>query len=241
MGFIRGLIRFCAAIVIISIGVLFVMYDLEELVARAHDVYMEFLDVATPIPIEGVTYRQVFGVAMALFGALLLWMVIVPKRRRRSVSFVGTHGEVTIELEPVEATLQRVAMKLPEVKNMSITLRPLEGNGRIKVEAVAILEKSADDDARMVTARVQNFLQIHTRKIVGLQDVETKLTVTRWNMRMKTVKPEPLLLESTNESATTVVNAQSTHIPTPPVAEVPVETTNSVELDRGAGGEISKF
>lgn len=195
MGFFRGLFRFVIAAIIIAVGVLVILFERDELIERADEVYAEFMEVATPIPIEGVEYRHVFGGVISLVGLILMWLVVVPKRRARSVSFIGTHGEVTIELEPVEATLERVAMKLPEVKNISINLRPLEGNGRIKVEGVAILEKSADDDARMITARVQNFLQIHTRKIVGLQEVEAKLTVTRWNMKMKTVKPEPLLLE----------------------------------------------
>lgn len=208
MGFLRGLFRFIIATIIVAFGVLVVLYERDELIAHADTIYAEFMEVATPIPIEGVEYRHIFGGVIALVGLILMWLVIVPKRRARSVSFIGTHGEVTIELEPVEATLERVAMKLPEVKNISISLRPLEGNGRIKVEGVAILEKSADDDARMITARVQNFLQIHTRKIVGLQEVEAKLTVTRWNMKMKTVKPEPLLLEEKAEEP-----APSAHTP----------------------------
>lgn len=218
MGFFRGLFRFVIAAIIVAFGVLVVMYEGDELIAHADTIYAEFMEVATPIPIEGVEYRHVFGGVIVLVGLILMWLVVVPKRRARSVSFIGTHGEVTIELEPVEATLERVAMKLPEVKNISISLRPLEGNGRIKVEGVAILEKSADDDARMITARVQNFLQIHTRKIVGLQEVEAKLTVTRWNMKMKTVKPEPLLLEDKVDDAPVA----STHTSAQPVAAPPV-------------------
>lgn len=219
MGFFRGLFRFVIASVIIAVGVLVILFERDRLIAEADQIYAQFMEVATPIPIEGVEYRHVFGGVIVLVGLTLLWMVLVPKRRPRSVSFIGTHGEVTIELEPVEATLERVAMKLPEVKNISIALRPLEGNGRIKVEGVAILEKSADDDARMITARVQNFLQIHTRKIVGLQEVEAKLTVTRWNMKMKTVKPEPLLLEDKVDSAPSAhTHAQSVAAPVAPPA-----------------------
>ena len=115
-------------------------------------------------------------------------------------------------------------MKLPEVKNISIALSPTKDDGGILVEAVAILEKSADDDARMITARIHNFLQIHTRKIVGLQDVEAKLTIKRWLMKMKTVKIEPLLLES-KEDEETPVEEKSVHkfeapkVITPPIDE----------------------
>ena len=216
MGFIRGLFRFIVAVLIIAVGVLLIMYEKQAIISYADDLYSQFLEEAPEIPIENMTYRQILGGVVVLVGLILVWLVIVPKRRPRSVTFTGTHGEVTIELEPVESTLERIAMKLPEVKNISIELKPLEGNGRIQVNAIAILSKNADDDARMVTARVHNFLQIHTRKIVGLQDVDARLTVKKFNMNMKSVKPEPLLLDAPDETVS--APRKSAHTSAVPVA-----------------------
>lgn len=225
MGFIRGVFRFIVAVLIIAVGILLVMYDKQEIFTHADDLYERFLVEVPEIPVEYVTYRQIFGGAIASIGLILVWLVVVPKRRPRSVTFTGTHGEVTIELEPVEATLERIAMKLPEVKNISIQLKPLEGNGRIQVNAIAILSKNADDDARMVTARVHNFLQIHTRKIVGLQEVDAKLTVKKFNMNMKTFKPEPLLLDAPDEPV--AAPPKSAHSSVIPAAAPPVPSAAS--------------
>ena len=221
MGFIRGVFRFIIAVLIIAVGVLCIMFEKQEIITNADNYYHQFIEWAPEIPVEGITYRQIFGAVIVLIGLTLAWFVLVPKRRPRSVTFTGTHGEVTIELEPVEATLERVAMKLPEVKNITVQLKPLEGNGRIQVNAIAILAKNADDDARMVTARVHNFLQIHTRKIVGLQEVDAKLTVKKFNMNMKSVKPEPLLLEAPDERKA-APQTQHAHTPAQPVAPAPV-------------------
>jgi hypothetical protein len=196
MALLRGMYRLFTATCLIAIGVLVYAFSMEELVAKGTVYFDQMLDTAPPIPFGEFAYRHAIGAFLALYGFIKFWMALVPNSRPRTVTFSGTHGDVTIELEPVESTLQRVAMKLPEVKNISLQLKPLDGDGRILVDAVAILAKNADDDARMITARIHNFLKIHTRKIVGLQHVEAKLTVKRWHMKMKTVKVEPLLLEA---------------------------------------------
>lgn len=141
-------------------------------------------------------YRQIVGVAIGVV-ALLAMVPRLPKRRKdREISFEGSHGEVTIELEPVESTLERVVGKLAEVKSISIRLKPLDGPGRVRVLANAVLLKDAEGDARLITARVNNYIQVHTRKILGLQDVDVKLKVRKFVVNMKTVKTEPLLLEA---------------------------------------------
>lgn len=228
MGFLRGIWRFVVASFVIAAGVAIYMYSMEEIFTFLNGYYEHIIAQVPVIPIENLNDRQIIGIVIGIYGLIKLWMGLTPKDRVRTVTFMGTHGEVTIELEPVENTLQRVAMKLPEVKNISLKLIPLEGNGRILVDAVAILEKSADDDARMVTARIHNFLQIHTRKIVGLQDVEAKLRVKRWHMKMKTVKVEPLLLESINDEKDTT-SEKSTHtFETPKVMTTPLSSSSLV-------------
>ena len=224
MGFLRGICRLILAALLVAVGVSIYLYSITDIVAFCNGYYDQFVAQAPVIPVEGVTYRHIIGGVIGLYGLIKLWMGLTPKHKPRSVTFTGTHGDVTIELEPVESTLQRVAMKLPEVKNISITLSPTADDGGILVEAVAILEKSADDDARMITARIHNFLQIHTRKIVGLQDVEAKLTIKRWLMKMKTVTIEPLLLES-KEDEVVLEEEKSVHkfeapkVITPPIDE----------------------
>ncbi|MEK7793482.1 MAG: hypothetical protein AAB353_03085, partial [Candidatus Hydrogenedentota bacterium] len=120
-------------------------------------------------------------------------------KRRRDITFSGSHGEVTIDLDPVQATLDKVIGKLPEVKSIRIELDPKDpktGLGGVRVNARAVLYKEGDGDARVVTARVNSFILAHTRKILGTQEVDVRLRVMRWVMKMRTVKAEPLLLEA---------------------------------------------
>ena len=145
---------------------------------------------------DRMLYRQIGGIAIAVL-ALLAWIPRFKKRKKdREISFMGTHGEVSIALDPVEATLVRVVSKLPEVQNISITIKTLEDPGSVLVLATAVLRKDGDSDVRLLTARVQSYIQAHTKKILGMQDVSVKLKVKHMRMNMKTVKPEPLLLEA---------------------------------------------
>ena len=184
---IHLLIKFIWTSVLLAAGVLLFMYPIGEL-------YEEFARL-----LSGFLYpdwaRPAVGSAIATL-ALLALLPLYPKRRtRKSVSFEGTHGEVTIELHPVESTLERVASKLKEVKSIRIRLKPLE-NQAIRVMATAILLKDGDGDARQVTARVNSYIQAHTRKILGLPDVDVKLKVIRFIINMKTLDPSRLLLEA---------------------------------------------
>jgi len=182
------LIKLLVAAVLMVGGILLFLVPVSEL-------YTFFVTEIPPVENNDL-YRQIGGAALAVL-TLLAFMPIVPKRRKgREVSFHGTHGEVTIELQHVEDTLEAVVAKLPDVKTISLSLKPQETPGQVMVLAVAVLKKDADTDARLITARVNSFIRTHTQKILGLQDVQVKLKVKRFLMRMRTVKPEPLLLEA---------------------------------------------
>ena len=186
------LIKLLVAAVLVGGGILLFLVPVSEL-------YTFFVTEIPPVENNDL-YRQIGGVALAVL-TLLAFLPIVPKRRKgREVSFHGTHGEVTIELQHVEDTLEAVVAKLPDVKTISIALKPQETPGQVMVLAVAVLRKDADTDARLITARVNSFIRTHTQKILGLQDVRVKLKVKRFLMRMRTVKPEPLLLEAPDGS-----------------------------------------
>jgi hypothetical protein len=61
-------------------------------------------------------YGLVLGVVLIVLGFVGLLPVSAPKRIRNTISFSGTHGDVLIELDSVEANLGRVVSKMPEVK-----------------------------------------------------------------------------------------------------------------------------
>ena len=199
---IHGFVKMFVTAGIIAAGASLYFFSTSEL----YGLYTENV----PALEDRMLYRQIGGIAIAVL-ALLAWMPRFKKRpKEREISFVGTHGEVTIALDPVEATLVRVVSKLPEVRNISITIKTMEGPGSVRVLATAILRKDGDSDVRLLTARVNSYIQAHTKKILGMDEVLVKLKVKRFDMNMKTVKPEPLLLEApTPDNATeSVVQAE---------------------------------
>ncbi len=180
------------AILMMVFGLLLVFFPYDKIYDFIHGYYVDFLE---QVP-EGTHVREIVAGAIAIIGLIMFVpMVLQLRKKERAISFTGMHGPVSIELKYVESTLERVAAKLPEVKKATIKLEPTDSPGRACVVANVELYKNADDDARLVTARVQHYIQVHTKKILGLNDVDVRLIVKRFIMKMKTLKVEPLLLE----------------------------------------------
>lgn len=196
MGIIVKTFRVILALGMIIFGGLLIFFQFEDIygfVDRQYEALLEFFPPDARV--REIVAAAIFFVGTGIFFSVFMGGGKAKKSKQRTISFAGMHGEVSIELQNVERQLENVAKKLPEVRNMSIRLEPTDSPGRARVLADAYLVKNADDDARLVTARVQHFLQVHAKKILGLQDVEVTLKVKKFMMNMKTVKPEPLLLE----------------------------------------------
>lgn len=193
MRFLNWFCRFVLFAGLVAIAALTIMYGRNEIFDQITTWY-ETTKSALRVPPD-LPFRYVIGGVSGVLAAGLFITLIPRGRKDREVTFSGTHGEVSISLEPVEATLNRVVQKLPDVKTIDLKIKPMEDQGKVRVQGTAVLYKDADSDARMITARVCNFISMHTRKIIGVSDIEPKLKVKRWVFRMKTVKPEPLLLE----------------------------------------------
>jgi hypothetical protein len=200
MSLLRGVIKLIGvamtlitSVLLLAFGISLFFYTKHEINEYVYEqVDTTWKNLIANLP-EGANYRLIVGVLIALAGFLVLISLFIRGRgRRRSISFLGAHGEVTIELENVEGTLEVVARKLPEVVDM----------------AQAVLVKDADLEARQVTDRVQEYLKLHAQKILGVQEVDVRLTVRKFRLNMKSVKPMPLLL-SGPENAEAVAKVMS--------------------------------
>jgi hypothetical protein len=203
----RSLIRFFGGLMALLSSLGLMAFGAALFVMHKRDVYDQVDQAWRDLIAQGpanLPYRQILGGALVVLGLIMFLSVFIrgPKnRRRRSISFAGMHGEVTIELEHVEGVVENVAKKLPEVRAISIRLEPTESRQRVLVQAEAVLMKDADAEARQVTDRVQDYIKQHTRKILGVQEVDVRLTVRKFLLNMRTVKPLPLLLEGPKETA----------------------------------------
>lgn len=193
MKIIYGTLKLLLATAMMVSGILLAFYHFEKVYGVVGGYYGQALEQLPEA--ARLWVRPIIGGTVAFVGLILFISVLWGRKKVRSISFTGMHGPVTIELAHVESMLEKVASKLPEVRKASIKLGPTDSPGRASVIADVELLKNADEDARMVTARVQHYIQIHTKRILGLNDVNVRLNVKKFVMKMRTLKLEPLLLE----------------------------------------------
>jgi hypothetical protein len=235
MSFLRGITRLITAAVLLASGALVALYEKQFLIDKFDEYYTLFLEQAPPFEY----YREAAGGILAALGVLIILIQFfgaIARRKGRIIVFEGSQGQVSMDLEPVEATLEKVGVRLPEVQHIRIRMKPLKGAGKVLVQADAILKKDPDDDARMIFARVQNFLKVQARKITGLQDVETRLRVKKWRMSVKSFKPEPLMLEAPGdepEMGIAHVGGVSAHGPEGMAGSADVTASEMDESQRG--------
>ncbi|MEA3364994.1 MAG: hypothetical protein U9Q79_05080 [Candidatus Hydrogenedentes bacterium] len=150
----------CAALLVLGIAAFYM--DLttfhEFLVARLPD--------STPL-------RWSLGVLLIVIGfvGLIPW----PKRSRdrRKIAFKGAHGNVSIELDSVEQTLNRAARKITEAKRINARITPSDNARNVHIQADVTLRKPANVSARDVEARVSEFIVDQTRRILGEETAVT--------------------------------------------------------------------
>ncbi len=125
--------------------------------------------------LEDVWYRFgiACGVGLIIMGLLALLPLAKPGRKS-TISFPGTHGEVTIQLDSVEETLSRVVSKMPEVKKISVRVTPSEDNHRAQVTADVLMYKGAGSPgAREIANRISDYLADTAVNVLGVEDVTT--------------------------------------------------------------------
>lgn len=195
--FLHILVKLTAAAGLLAICALIALYGKEQVFEYSVQYWDQFLASVGATDENPGPYREIL-MAICGVGVVGLLLPLFRARPKKAISFAGSNGQVTIELEKIEPTLERVALKLPEVKSIAISLEPpaRRKDGNVRVEATAVLIKTATEDARAVTMRIENYLLLHTQRFLGVQNVEVNLRVTRFRMSMKTLKSDTLLLEA---------------------------------------------
>jgi len=155
-------------------------------------------------------YGLVLGVVLIVLGFVGLLPVSAPKRIRNTISFSGTHGDVLIELDSVEANLGRVVSKMPEVKKIKVKVTPSEDSHRAVVHSDVLMYKGASgDSAREIANRIADHLMDVAVNILGVEEV-TKVDL---NVRDIIIDANQLLL----------AQARPSPVSPEPVAAAPIE------------------
>ncbi len=154
------------SLALISAGVCAIVLYVRE------DDYIFLLNVLSQTAREsGVWLLVVPGLLLITLGIVTL----LPQRFRegavKTISYPGTHGNVVIQLDSVEANLNRMMSKLPEVKWISVEVDPDEDNGKAKVLAAVKLLKGPGESARETANRVSDRLADTAANLLGVDEI----------------------------------------------------------------------
>jgi len=111
-------------------------------------------------------------------GLIIIGVIgLIPWRRRardrRKIAFKGAHGNVSIQLDSVEQTLNRAARKITEAKRINAKITPSDNARNVHIQADVTLRKPAHVSAREVEARVSQFIVEQTKRILGEETAVT--------------------------------------------------------------------
>ena len=113
----------------------------------------------------------VSGGGLALLG--LAGLLIDRGGRRRRILFRTDHGEVEIELAPIQKTLTRVIGMLPEVRRIRVRVTPDQDARRVHIAASVVLQNYAEQGLRRSAQVVSDCIAGAVSRSFGLEDAVT--------------------------------------------------------------------
>ena len=136
------------------------------------DLSTAYTVLASRLP-DNTALRWSLGVALILVA--LIGLIPWPKRSRdsRKIAFKGAHGNVSIQLDSVEQTLNRAARKISEAKRINARITPSDNARNVHIQADVTLRKPANVSARDVEAKVSEFIVDQTKRILGEETAVT--------------------------------------------------------------------
>jgi len=121
--------------------------------------------------LDGRYIHIAIGAALTLIGLLALLPLMRLRRKDKVIRFPGTHGEVVIQLDSVEASLNRVIGKVSGVKKISVNVVPTEDASKVRIAANVWLYKDAGSSARGLADRISESIGTTAANILGLEEV----------------------------------------------------------------------
>jgi len=100
-------------------------------------------------------------------------------RKPKKISYTGPHGEVQIQLDTVEQSLNHVLMRMPEIKRIQVKVDPQDGGRRALIRAEVVLYQRPGQNARALASLVTDYIAETASKLLGIEDLATiELKVT---------------------------------------------------------------
>lgn len=100
-------------------------------------------------------------------------------RKPKKITYEGPHGEVQIQLDTVEQSLNHVLARMPEIKRINVKVEPQDGGRRALIRAEVVLLQRPGQNARALASLVTDYIAETASKLLGLEDLATiELKVT---------------------------------------------------------------
>lgn len=100
-------------------------------------------------------------------------------RKPKKITYTGPHGEVQIQLDTVEQSLNHVLVRMPEIKRINVKVDPQDGGRRALIRAEVVLYQRPGQNARALASLVTDYIAETASKLLGIEDLATiELKVT---------------------------------------------------------------
>jgi len=113
------------------------------------------------------------SVVAIVLGAYGFWPKGKKFRRRKKIAYEGPHGEVQIQLDTVEQSLNQVLARMPEIKKIELRVDPQAGGRKALIRADVVIYQQPGQSARAIAALVSDYIAETATKLLGLEELAT--------------------------------------------------------------------
>ena len=150
-------------------------------------------------------------ILLGLCAVLAGLLGVLPQFKRRKgqlITFHGAHGDVTIELDSVENSLNRAIAKMPEVKNIDLEVTPTPNGSSVQITGEVTLFKELGVGALSTANYVRETIKMTAQNVLGVNEVNSVAINVRGiivDPKKKKQRTEPEFLTKPKDPASTML------------------------------------
>ncbi len=150
---------------------------------------MTVLEQAPP-QVTRIVTTQLITTVVLIFSCVVSFIAFIPgqwrKRPLRHITFTGDHGDVVIQLDPVQQSLTRVMLNMPEIRKVQLKVDPDESGRNAVIHADVIIQNQPGINARDTARTVTDYIAESAKSLMGLEDLgNIRLNITGINLNPK--------------------------------------------------------
>ena len=111
------------------------------------------------------------GLALIVVGFFTLIPRIPAKGKRGHITFRGAHGDVKIDLDGIESSINKAVGKMPEVKSINLKVYPTPNGSSVQIVGDVVLFKEAGVGALATSNYVRETVEMTAQGILGVNEV----------------------------------------------------------------------